>query len=158
MDTKFWNLVDTGNIGECWKYLASPSQRYGKYSKKIDGKWKLLGAHRYAWEQYFGEIPEGLFVCHHCDNPFCCNPYHLFIGTGSDNQLDSVRKGRDAKYNIVPQLGEKHHSAKLTEEQVIELRERYATGGVTQFQLADEYGIAQQNISKAILRKSWKNI
>ena len=75
----------------CWEWQgARVNGRYGQIG--FDGK--PLRVHRVVYEFCYGPIPEGLFVCHHCDNPPCCNPGHLFVGTPRQNYLDAVRKGR----------------------------------------------------------------
>lgn len=87
---RFWSHVDRS--GNCWTWTASRNpDGYGRVY--MHGKHGQL-AHRIAWELTNGEIPDGLFVCHHCDNPSCVRPDHLFIGTCDDNHKDKARKGR----------------------------------------------------------------
>ena len=86
---RFWAKVERRGGDECWLWLgACDSAGYGRTTKAA------IPAHRLAWELTFGEDPGDLFVCHHCDNPPCCNPAHLFLGTSGDNSRDSVAKGR----------------------------------------------------------------
>ena len=73
------------------EYQGAKSKRYGVF---YIGSRKSIGAHRYAWSLANGPIPDGMFVCHKCDNPPCCNPDHLFIGTHDDNMRDMAKKGR----------------------------------------------------------------
>lgn len=102
---RFWSRVAVGEADECWEWrVAKNSDKYGNFWIH-DRSWR---AHRVAWILTYGPIPNGLLVCHKCDNPGCCNPYHLFLGTSKDNQIDSARKGRQA--------------AKLTEEDVLKIR------------------------------------
>ncbi|MAD95788.1 MAG: hypothetical protein CMB99_00530 [Flavobacteriaceae bacterium] len=90
-------------------------------------------AHRVSWEWHNGAIPQGLFVCHRCDNPKCVNPKHLFLGNHKDNMEDMASKGR-------------HFGARrLTDEQVIEIRERFA-GKEDAKDLANEFGVSSQHI------------
>jgi len=159
MDQKFWRRVNIRGADECWEYTGTPSQRYGKYNIKIGGKWRLAIAHRYAYEQYYGKIPDGLYVCHSCDNPMCCNPEHLFLGTNSTNQKHAVQNGLYA--NVCPPepiRGEEHHSAKLSEDDVREIRRLYGAGAYSQDELAEKYGLAQNMIHKIVRRKSWRHV
>src|SRR5512139_2445457 len=110
---------------------------YGVFS--VDKKAVL--AHRLSWVINFGEIPDGLFVCHKCDNRKCVNPKHLFLGTAMDNNLDMVAKGRDAKV-----FGEKHPKAKLSSSQVAEIKELYSTGKYTCRELGKAYGVYHSQI------------
>ena len=88
---RFWDKVD--KTGECWIWTAyTKTDGYGQF--KFDGK--MRGAHRMAWLLTNGEIPDGMLVCHTCDNPSCVNPNHLFLGTNQDNADDKMNKGRHA--------------------------------------------------------------
>ena len=102
-------------------------------------------------EEHLGyPIPAGLGVCHHCDNPPCCNPRHLFLGTATDNMRDAVRKGRIA-------TGERNGRAKLTEAQVLEIRAAVAAGETQRSQVA-RFDCNFQTVSKIIRRHSWRHI
>ena len=138
-DEKFWSRVDILGEDDCWLWTRTPSQRYGKYSIKIDGRFKAVSTHRYAYEQVDGPIPKDLYVCHSCDVPFCCNPNHLFLGTNKSNQKDAVFKYGHWLERPEESLsfGEDHHSSKLREWQVIEIRERYSMGDISQGCLAE---------------------
>ena len=112
--------------------------------KRHEGKSWL--AHRWAWMMKHGPIPEGLCVLHRCDNPPCVNVDHLFLGTRVDNNNDKMAKGRH-----VTSPGERNGSAKLTVEQVREIRASTATHRV----LAERYGISRTSISYIKNRVNW---
>jgi hypothetical protein len=114
-------------------------------------------AHRITYRHYCGPIPEGMFVCHCCDTPSCCNPEHLFLGTNYDNVQDMVRKGRNSPPPRNPHVvGSMHPASKLTEKQVVEIRLMYLYGS-TQKEISDKYGVARQTISKIVNHKRYKN-
>jgi hypothetical protein len=135
---RFWSKVDVGEVDECWNWLASKRNEYGCFGIR----YRTWYAHRVAWILTYGPIPEGLCVLHHCDNRACCNPYHLFLGTRADNAADASRKGQKAK--------------KLTKEEVLEIRDLYSTGELTQRELADKFDIDRSAVSDITRRKWWK--
>lgn len=142
---RFWSKVDMAD--GCWEWVAGKTPRgYGKF-RLLDGH---IGAHRYCWEITNGPIPDGLFVCHRCDNPPCVNPEHLFLGTSQDNIDDMVEKGRSLH-------GERNHAAKLTPKQVNEIRRRFAPGD-TYAAVGREYGVSYGTISRIINGKAWTHI
>jgi len=129
---KFLSHFEQTGEGPCWEW-GSPRNKAGYGVLGLPTKRNVL-AHRYSFQHFRGPITDGLNVLHKCDNPPCVNPSHLFLGTHKDNSHDCVRKGRNSPPpvqrgidNILvrcPELrpmGEDHHSARLTEEQVIEI-------------------------------------
>lgn len=146
---RFWEKVDKSR-GEdaCWLWTSNKNHSGYGLIKIPSGR--NLSTHRVVWELTQGSIPEGMQVCHHCDNPACVNPKHLFLGTASDNVVDSLRKHRRPI-----RRGESHPMAKLTEQDVCIIRSLYATGKVTQTELANLYGFNQGHISRIVLRKEW---
>ena len=91
---RFWEGVDIQGFDDCWEWVgARYPQGYGRIHRwGTDNRNSYT--HRVAWELVNGTIPDGMCVCHHCDNPPCCNPRHLFLGTQNDNIQDSIKKGR----------------------------------------------------------------
>ncbi|HXI18492.1 MAG TPA: HNH endonuclease signature motif containing protein, partial [Chloroflexota bacterium] len=111
---RFWSAVQICAEVDCWEWqLFRDKRNYGRVGI-ARGKSPQL-THRVAWELANGPIPDGLLVCHSCDNPPCCNPAHLFLGTDQDNVDDMRRKGRGA-------FGERSGGSKVTAEQVLEIR------------------------------------
>ena len=114
----------------------------------------------------YGELPVGMCVCHRCDNRLCCNPHHLFLGTYDDNQKDMARKGRAAKGDRHPShlhperlpRGENHKKSKLTDHQVAEIRELYATGDYYQKHLATKFKVSQTLIGLIVRGAIWTHL
>jgi len=144
---RFLDKVEVDEESGCWEWCGGKACGYGQL--KVAGK--MLKAHRVAYELFVGKIPDGLFVCHSCDNPGCVNPTHLFLGTHQDNMNDMSRKGRGTKAK-----GEKHGMAKLTESQVREIRQLY--GKYNQRKLAEMFGVDQATISYIINNKLWTHV
>jgi len=119
------------------KYLNGDG--YGRI--RINYKMKFV--HRISYELHKGKIPVGMCVLHRCDNPKCCNPAHLFLGTNQDNVNDKMAKGRWAG------------SAKLTLEKVKEIRKKYIET-TTCKELATEYGVSYDTIRNIITNRTWK--
>lgn len=148
---RFISHIDTtpglGPNGDCWEWT-------GWLSKRGYGRFKLIRyymAHRVAYELFYNKlIPEGMCVCHHCDNPKCVRVDHLFLGTYQDNMDDMVNKGRSNNIS-----GEEHYAAKLTLVQVGEIRRLYNTENYTMRQLADKFNVSAVNIDRILQNKIW---
>lgn len=146
---RFYGWVETPE--DCWEWAGGRFQRGMRYGRVSWGG-VSVGAHRLAYETWVGPIPEGFLVRHKCDNPPCINPEHLEVGTPADNARDMIERGRK-----VVTRGEARHNAKLTEDQVIQIRELYSEG-VGQMDLATRFGVTNKNISAIVLGKTWRHI
>lgn len=93
-EVRFNALID--KTGECWLWLGSTCRGYGQFRRGAAGGFKMVKAHRFAYELWVGPVPDELLVCHECDNPLCMRPKHLFVGTQLDNQTDMWNKGRQS--------------------------------------------------------------
>lgn len=146
---RFWNKVDkSGGDDACWLWTAATrSNGYGQM-ELLGRIWK---AHRIAYTLAYGEIPDGLVICHSCDCPKCCNPAHLWAGTHADNTRDMDAKGRRVTLRI---YGDANKLCKVSDAKVLEIRERYASGGVTQKALAKEYGVSRRFIWSVVHHRS----
>ena len=137
--SRFWSKVDADGDSECWRWKAGKNGHgYGVF--KIRGR--HLGAHRIAYQERRGEIPEGMLICHHCDNRSCCNPAHLFVGTPDDNAKDRDSKGRGGRAGV------------LRPHQVRAIR-RALSGGTTGRELARRYGVTETALSLIRTGKRW---
>ena len=148
------NKIKIDQATECWNWTASRTpQGYGY----IRIKKKTLQAHRVMYAIAVGPIPAGVWVLHVCDNPCCVNPKHLFLGSRHDNIDDMVRKNRHFKPR-----GESHPRAKLTLEQVEDIRRRAMTGTRgnkfgNQGDLAREFNVTRQAIVAIVHKHSWNS-
>lgn len=97
LSLRFWAKVDKRGPDECWPWLGATNGNMGHGQLTVAQRRHY--AHRAAWELAHGPIPPGFFVCHHCDNPPCCNSAHLFLGTARDNAQDMVAKGRHVSWH-----------------------------------------------------------
>ena len=141
----FWLRVDkSGGENACWIWRGALSDGYG--TTRWNGPMKK--AHRISYELTYGGFPDALYVLHSCDNPRCVNPLHLFLGTAQDNMDDMYRKCRGN-----PQRGAARHNYKLNDEQVEEIRRKYADGGTTYKTLAGMYGVSLGHIGSIVKRR-----
>ena len=161
IEERFWAKVDKS--GECWEWTA------GTYSTGYGQFWHGSGygaAHRISWELHFGSIPDGLFVLHTCDNRKCIRPDHLFLGTKRDNAIDAIQKGR---MRAIPpgyttyrdewkRFGRDNANAKLTELDVVAIRDARENHTVPVAQLAKNFNVSERTIRRVIRRSLWSHV
>ena len=144
---RFWSKVDKKLDRKCWNWIAYKDRDgYGQ----IWFNRKMLLAHRFSWMIHFDSIPEGLLVCHKCDNKSCVNPNHLFLGTNKDNTKDMFDKGRASLRS-----GENQIQAKLTYRKVKKIISLYRTKKYLQREIGIKFGVSQPTISNILNSKTW---
>ena len=148
-EERFWAKVVKTTENECWEWLAAKHKfGYGMFGVKN----KVIYTHRFSFELHFGKIPDGLEILHSCDNPPCCNPKHLFLGTQRHNVIDMGNKDRRSGGSMP---GEQHPQAKLTIEIARNIRKQYSQERISQRKLAKLYNVCQTTIADIVLNKSW---
>lgn len=141
---RFWSKVQQLTEDECWEWQAHcDSDGYGRI--KVDGTSRL--AHRVVMELDGIDVGDS-HVLHHCDNPPCVNPNHLYLGDASDNMKDAYERGRKEPVEVTP-------SAKVSSDEASEIRSRYESEDVTQSELGDDYGLCQQAVSAIVNEVNW---
>ena len=134
--------------GDCWLWTgAATTSGYGSLTRNYVRQYP----HRLVFEAHHGALAEGECVCHVCDVRLCVNPVHMFRGTKGDNVRDASGKDRISH-------GVRHVHAKLTEQDVIEIRDAYAAGDVSQSDLASRFGVSQMAISKVVRGMTWRRV
>ncbi len=162
----FWSKVNrSGGDDACWEWQAACHKRgYGIFKAQFTNK-----AHRAAWVIHNEKpIPEGLCVCHTCDNPPCVNPAHLFLGTHQDNMIDRDKKGRAAMGRKSPAKlyqgtgimarGVRIGIHKLFDPQITEIRRLYLSGGYSHRSLAKKYKVNHTTIGCILRGTMWRHV
>lgn len=145
--TYIQNKISVSSDG-CWNWTGCLNP-YGVISNSWTKTYKTTLVHRMSYMAFKGHIPKGQQVCHSCDNPACCNPDHLWLGTIGDNMRDRTAKGRTAK-------GSKNAASKLTEAQIVEIKAKL--GKVTGRELAKQYKVTETLISYIKQGKIWTHV
>lgn len=145
---RFFSRVSKEKSG-CWQWIGT-TNKYGYGIICVDYKFKR--AHRYSWEIHNGEIPKGLCVCHHCDNPKCVNPKHLFIGTKKDNTNDMMSKKRNN-----PPLGERCARAVLDIHKVRKIR-NLLSEKVPQIEISRMFKVSVGAIACIHHKRTWRHL
>lgn len=160
LDEAFLAKLAPPNERGCRLWLGTVANGYGSFRRRGYRRY----AHRYAWARVHGPIPAGMFVCHECDTPLCCEISHLFLGTPKENTADCIRKGRyrNARgLKMPPQgvlRGERKARAKLTDEMVRSIRAIFAAGGTNKCELGRRFGVSTRAISLVIQRRRWAHV
>ena len=146
LEERFFSKTTPEPNTGCLLWTGSTTDKgYGRFHRGRRNE--VRKAPRVAWEISHGQIPEGLHVLHRCDTPPCVEVRHLFLGTNSQNMLDMLRKGRQAR-------GEQFSHAKLTEEAVIAIR----ASNRSQRDMAIQFGVSTSLISLVRRREKWKHV
>jgi hypothetical protein len=149
-ETRLWRRVDrSAGPDACWPWIGR-RMAYGYGLLPATARHKAETTHRLAWSFANNQDPGELVVMHTCDNPPCCNPKHLVLGTRGENNRDSKSKGRNAR-------GDKHGNSSLTTADVLSIRRRKANGDSTSL-LASEFSVGVRTINKIVRRTSWQHL
>lgn len=179
LERSFTTRIDrSAGVDACWAWMGAVDK--DGYGRVTGGPYRCKVAHRVAFILANGNIPSRILVCHSCDNPPCCNPAHLWLGTNRANILDAKAKGRLAKAEqtwahkhpkrvaaIVKRMrreqperfarGERVNTAKLDANQVIRIRALFAAGS-SATTLAKLFGVSRSNVDWIVTRRSWKHV
>lgn len=149
LGTRFWKKVEIKENKECWNWLAKGNrQGYGEFWD--NDTQSSVPSHRVAWIITNRKIPDGMLVCHRCDNTSCVNPNHLFLGTQSDNINDMYRKGRG-----VNNKGENSGVSKLTESDVLKIVDYRVNHKMKLREISNNFQISISHVNNILIGKSW---
>ena len=147
---RIWQWIDTSSA--CWMWTGALQNVDSGYGV-VRFNDKKHYAHRLIWSLFNGPVPDGAFICHHCDEPRCVRPSHLYAGTQKENVADMFRRGRAR-----PARGEAIGCSKLTEADVLEMRRLYSEGGISQRAAGRIFGASKSMAQAIIRRKYWRHI
>lgn len=149
MQQRFWQNVAKRGPDDCWPWTAHTNDAgYGMIGKGNNS----IRAHRYSYELHFGAIPDGLHVLHHCDNPTCVNPAHLFIGDDAANMQDKTDKGRAYR-----PYGEAHGNRQFTERQIRHFRAEQPRSGLSIRAFARSHDVSYETMRRILKRLIYKD-
>lgn len=154
-EQRFWAKVNRTTGDLCWEWTGAicgngGDKGYGLFLASSNPK-RMMVAHRFSYMLAYGEVPKEILILHKCDNRRCVKPKHLFKGNNAINSADMKRKNRSG-------FGERNTQHKLTEEQVIRIREIYHPKTNSTYKLAKEYGVSRNAISRVINGLTWHHL
>jgi hypothetical protein len=144
---RFWSKVDVRGPDECWPWKRGKSVGYGSF--RFEGRAHL--SHRFAYELIHGQIQDGMYACHHCDNRECCNPAHLFLGTHAENMADAAGKRR-------MNCGQSHGMAKLADRDALVIKALVLWSGFSRVEVAAEYGVTKETVRNIVTGRNWTHV
>lgn len=146
---RIFNRHTVNPVTGCWEWSGSRTSRgYGRFKIPTG---KIMLAHRASYMVHKGEIPSGLYICHHCDNPCCINPDHLFAGTNADNMADCARKGRSAGLRNIGQVNGRSVISEIDAKVIAKSAEPHKV-------LAQRYGVSRSTITHLKTGRTWRHI
>ena len=153
IEQRFWEKVNQAGPDDCWPWTrARRSKGYGQFRIRTGESPQI--ASRVAWGLTYGDIPEGLVVCHKCDNPPCCNPRHLFLGTPEENTADMVAKGRHALASPAAVAELVVRVRRLTDSQIAEVRQ-LRSRGMSHRAIAARFDVHHSTITRLLNGRHW---
>jgi len=150
---RFWSrVIIIDDEKSCWEWQgAKDKDGYGRIGIERKDFKKIYKTHRLSWELQNGPVPKENCICHHCDNPPCVRPDHLFLGTVWDNNHDKEKKNRQVR-------GELNGMRKLTEKEIVKIRELAYRGKFSQKEIAAMFLVSQSAISKIVRKERWLHV
>ena len=144
---KFWNNIEKASIELCWNWIGATDRKgYGKFFAVSNGNHKLIQSHRISYFLHYGVDPGDSLVLHQCDNPSCCNPNHLRLGTHKENMKDMASRGHVFR------------SPTLADNDIFMMRELWASNMFTQGEICRFYDLSRAAVCNAINGRTGKHV
>ena len=146
---RFWSKVK--KTSRCWLWTGAKRGRGYGVLRRGSADEGFVDSHRFSYEIHFGPVPEDMWVLHHCDNPSCIRPSHIYAGTPKQNNQDMVFRGRSIR-------GESHANSRLTFNQVKIIRSEYIPHKIFMETFAKRFRVSVSTIQRVISKESWNHI